>query len=302
MKFFLIMNPGSRSGKGKKLWPSLEAGLRGAGADFRCAHTTGPGDAFNLAYAAADCDVVVAVGGDGTINGALDGLIQSRRAGVKLGVVYTGTSPDFCRFNNLPTETEAAVSTLLAGRSSPRDAVRIIYSDYSGNVRTAHFACSCNIGMGAAVARRANRARRYLGDVCGTGLAVLRTVAAKKPVELELELDGVTLTLPAVDNLTVAKNPYIASGLKLELDLLPADGQLWAVGVCGRSRAGLLGLLPDFYSGKIVSAPGIFCRGCRKIKVRAETPVEIEFDGDPRGLLPAAIELLPKAYQLISND
>ena len=294
------MNPGSRSGRGKRSWALFEAGLRGAGADFRCAHTGGEGDAFSLAYNAGDCDVVVAVGGDGTINGVLDGLIQSR-AGIRMGVLYAGTSPDFCRFNNIPTEPEAALRTLLAGRSSPRDAVRITYSDYAGNEKTAHFACSCNIGLGAAVARQANKTRRYLGDACGTGLAVLRALAVKRTADLELELDGGRLTLPAADNLTVAKNPHIASGLKLKLDLAPADGRLWAVGIHGKSRAALLPLLPGFYSGEIVSAPGIFLRPCRTIKVRASAPLEIEFDGDPRGLLPAAMELLPKAFELISG-
>lgn len=299
MRFLLIMNPGSRSGRAKKLWAALGARLRGAGADFRCAYTGEPGDAFKLAYAAEDCDAVVAVGGDGTINGVLDGLLQSGRADRRLGVVYAGTSPDFCRFNGIPTEPGAAVRALLAGRSSPRDAARITYLDRSGSKKVSHFACSCNIGLGAAVARQSNRTRRYLGDACGTGLAVLRALAVKKPADLELEIDGDRLTLAAVDNLTVAKNPHIASGLRLNLDLAPADGRLWALGVHGKSRAGLLALVPGFYSGGVVSNPGIFLRSCRKINISAAGPREVEFDGDPRGLLPAEIELLPKAYELI---
>ena len=301
MRFLLIMNPGSRSGRGRKLWALLEARLRGAGADFRCAYTEGPGDSFKLAYTASDCEAVVAVGGDGTINGVLDGLLQSGNAARRLGVVYAGTSPDFCRFNNIPAEPEAAVRTLLAGRSSPRDAARITCLDYSGNKIISHFACSCNIGLGAAVARQSNRTRRYLGDACGTGLAVLRALAVKRSADLELEIDGRRLTLPAADNLTVAKNPHIASGLKLNLDLAPADGRLWALGVHGKSRAGLLALVPGFYSGEGVSDPGIFLRSCRKINISAAEPREVEFDGDPRGLLPAEIELLPKAYELISD-
>ena len=293
------MNPGSRSGRGRRLWALLEARLRAAGADLRCAYTGEPGDAFKLAYAAADCDAVVAVGGDGTINGVLDGLLQSGKAGRRMGVVYAGTSPDFCRFNGIPTEPEAAVRALLAGRSSPRDAARITYRDYAGNKKTSHFACSCNIGLGAAVARQSNRTRRYLGDACGTGLAVLRALAVKKPADLELELDGVKVTLPAADNLTVAKNPHIASGLKLKLDLAPDDGRLWALGVHGKSRAGLLALVPGFYSGNVSSDPSIFLRSCRKINISAAEAREVEFDGDPRGLLPAEIELLPKAYELI---
>lgn len=299
MSFLLILNPGSRSGRGRKLWPLLEASLRAAGAQFRLAPTAEPADAFRLAAGAGPGEVPVAVGGDGTINGVLDGLLQSGRPGARLGVVYAGTSPDFCRFNGVPTEPGAAVRALLAGKSAPRDAVRIRYHDQSGGRRTAHFACSCNIGLGAAVARRANSSRRWLGDACGTGLAVLRALAEKKPADMRLEIDGEAVALPAVDNLTVAKNPLIASGLRLDLPLSPGDGALCALAVHGKTRAGLLGLVPGFYSGKAAADPSVFLRRCRALKVSADRPVEVEFDGDPRGLLPAEIEILPGAYELI---
>ncbi|MDD2804330.1 MAG: diacylglycerol kinase family protein [Elusimicrobiales bacterium] len=299
MKFLLILNPGSRSGRGRDLWPWLQERLTSAGVRFRAAVTEAPGDAVKLAREAAPDETPVAVGGDGTINGVLDGLLQAGRQDPVLGVFYTGTSPDFCRFNGVPTEPEAALRALLEGASAPRDAARVTYRGCDGAGLTAHFGCSCNIGLGAAVARGANRSRRWLGDAWGTGLAVLAAAAGRRPADLVLLLDGQPYPLRVVDNLTVAKNPHIASGLKLALDLRPDDGRLCALAVHGKSALGLLRLVPGFYSGKAAEDPSLFLRFCSKIEVRSAAPCEVEFDGDPRGLLPAEIEILPKVYRLI---
>lgn len=300
MKYLLILNPGSGGGRGRLLWPWLEERLR-AGARCRRAVTAAPEDAFRFAAGAAPDEIPVAVGGDGTINAVLDGALSSGRPDPALAVFYAGTSPDFCRFNGVPTDPEGALQALLAGRSVRRDAVRISYRGYDGSARVSHFGCSCNIGLGGAVARRSNALRGLLGDALGTGLAVAAAVAAKRPADLVLTLDGQAYPLGAVDNLTLAKNPLIASGLKLDLDLRPDDGRLCALAVHGRGRLGLLSLVPAFYSGQVARDPSVFLRYCSKAEVRSKAPCEVEFDGDPRGLLPAAIELLPRAYRLVGG-
>lgn len=301
MKYLLILNPGSRSGRGRQLWPWLEERLKSAAQPYRLAVTGSPEDASGLAAAAAPDEVPVAVGGDGTINRVLDGLLSSGRPSPAMGVFYAGTSPDFCLFNGVPTEPEAALRALLAGRAAPRDAARIAYRGYDGSPLVSHFACSCNIGLGAAVARRSNALRRFLGDALGTGAAVAEAVLRKRPADMALGLDGQAYPLRSVDNLTVAKNPYIASGLKLDLGLAPADGRLCALAVHGKSKPGLLGLVPGFYSGRAARDPSVFAQFCSKAVVSSPSRVEVEFDGDPRGLLPAEIEILPCAYRLIGG-
>lgn len=300
MKYLLILNPGSRGGRGRLLWPRLEEGLRDSFV-LRRKITASPEDAFRLAAGAAPDEVPVAVGGDGTINAVLDGILSSGHPDPVMAVFYAGTSPDFCLFNGVPTDPEGALRALLAAKSVPRDAVRINYRAYDGPTRTAHFGCSCNIGLGGSVARRANALRRTLGDALGTGLAVTAAVAVKKPVDIVLTLDGHGYSLRAVDNLTVAKNPLIASGLKLDLDLRPDDGRLCALAVHGRGRLGLLSLLPSFYSGKVTRDLSVFLRFCSKVAASSQEPCELEFDGDPRGLLPADITLLPRSYRLIGG-
>ena len=299
MNLRLIMNPGSRSGKSRRLWDAWESGLRRAGVAFDRAITVSTGDAFRISRDSRDVDAVVAVGGDGTINEVLDGLVQSGCPRRRMGVLYSGTSPDFCRFHSIPTEPEAALARLVEGRARPVDVVRIAYAEADGARRVAHFGCSCNVGLGAAVARFANRWRKALGDGLGTGLAVVRAIVRSVPVDLELDVDGERLSLPRVNNLSILKNPYLASGLRLNVDLRPDDGRLMLAAVHGKSPMGLCALLPGFYSGRAAASDAVLMKPCSRVNVRASGPVEIEFDGDPRGLLPAEMRILPRALDLI---
>lgn len=297
MRYRLIMNPGSRSGRGRKLWRTWESCLRDAGAAFDCCPTESLDHARSLARAGSPNEAVVAVGGDGTINAVLDGILQSDRPDRPMGVLYSGTSPDFCRFHGIPLEPAAAVKALLAGKTKAVDAVRITCSSPDGRPLASHFGCGSNVGLGASVARRANAARRYLGDRAGTGLATLLAILLNPPRPLTARLDGAPLDLPRCNNLSILKSPFIASGLRLDLDMQADDGQLCAVAVSGQSPWGLLRVLPGFYSGRAVSHPAVVTRRCRHIEV--EGAAEVEFDGDPRGRLPLKAQVLHRALTLV---
>ena len=132
MKALLVMNPGSRAGRGQRLWSMWERGLREASVAFECVTTSRLGDALEAARKATAYDTVVAVGGDGTINEVLDGVVQSGRDGVRMGVLYSGTSPDFCRFHGIPVAPEAAVRALVSGRTQRVDVGRIVYRTDGG--------------------------------------------------------------------------------------------------------------------------------------------------------------------------
>ena len=276
-------------------------GLDAAGFEVEAVRTTSLDHVFSLARDAASYEAVIVAGGDGTINHALDGVVQSGAENLKLGILYSGTSPDFCTFHNIPTDPHEALRVLGRRESRRVDVARISLHDQEGREHAAHFGCSSNIGMGAAVSRRANGWRRYLGDACGTGLAVVSAIALNPRVHLELVIDGEEHVLRDVNNLFVLKNPFIASGLRLSFPLEPGDGKLVVAAIHGKGRLGLLSVFPKFYSGDACNVPGLFVKECRRVEIRSAVPCEVEFDGDPRGWLPARIELLPSALDLIGS-
>lgn len=329
---FLVLNPSSRSFLGQRKWPRIFELFQASGVHFEYGMTEQSGDGTHLAAAAASAgyDAVVAVGGDGTINEVISGLIpgdrknglnragkeNSRANGAKefllpppsaissdrtrFGVIYTGTSPDFCAFHRQSLDPEESVRRILSGKTRRVDLCRIAYRiTKGGNEVNRVFSCSANFGLGAAIARGANSGlRKRLGDFLGTFLSMLHAVGSYRPPSFTVRLDGRQERLRLVHNLFVGKSPFIASGIKLQLDITSDDGRMFLVPLCGISKLKVLALLPRVYTGSICrDFPPRFCRTIEILDGGAAD--EVEFDGDPQGFLPARIEILPKALPLI---
>lgn len=301
----LIANPASRSGRGKRLWPGWLAALEKSRTSFRLLQSASREDCEATARAAASHDAVIAVGGDGTINAVISGLLgasdpRNGPTAARLGVLYAGTSPDFCRFHGISTEPDDAMEVLLAGGTRDIDIISFSYRSRSGEGRQGFFASSCNIGLGAATAAFANSYRRYLGDIPGTGLGLIRAMLSRRSFNCRLALDGgPALEFPHANHVMLIKNPFIASGLRLNLPLLPDDGLMYAVVIHGHSPLRLLSLMRSLYAGDWADAPGVFARSCRGATVMTDPPQEVECDGDPRGEGPVHAALLPRVLSLV---
>jgi len=305
---FLVINPGSHHGRGREtaaLYRDLLATDAPVGpVGLECGYTRTLEDARALARGAlaAGSETIVAVGGDGTINRVVNAMLEpgAERFRARLGILYAGTSPDFCRFHGIPTDPAAAVRVLREGIARPIDACRITHRDAAGRVRVDHFASSANIGLGAGIAGRANRLRPRCGDFLGTLLASVGTIAARGPQRVRLVVDGAELPIAPALNISVGKNPYLASGLKLDADVTPDDGRLFVFALCGIGRAQLLAALPRIYTGSITRDPRFILRRASVVEVTAlEGGLPTEFDGDPAGFCPAEIRVLPGALRLI---
>ena len=297
----LIMCPKSKSGKGKKLWPYWKRYLSQKNATYNCIETRHAGDATSIAFEAEE--TVVAVGGDGTINEVINGTLSSPLSKA-MGVLYSGTSPDFCKFHNIPTDPKKSIITLLKNTQSKVDVIKIKFHKTNNTSKSGFFASSCNIGLGADVAKFANKHRKHIGDTLGTLMGILRAILIHKPRNLDIKIDNHTYKLNNCNHLIIIKNPNIASGLKLQLDIKNNDGKGYILAICNRTKFSLLRTLPKLYSGKITKAKDIFIKPFNNIKIECNDPSEIEFDGDPQGLLPLEAEVLHQKLNLIGakND
>ena len=132
----LILCPKSKSGKGRKRWKRWLSFLSVHEVPYNLAETKYAGHAVDLASDSSE-EVIVAVGGDGTINEVING-IKLATSPVKLAVLYAGTSPDFCRFHGLSLKEEDMVKSLLSCNSKKIDLVKIDYTAKSG-LQTQHY-------------------------------------------------------------------------------------------------------------------------------------------------------------------
>lgn len=279
MKRFLVLaNPSSHGGRSGRILPLLRELL----SEGEFVVLKNIKEASQLAREATGYEAVVACGGDGTVNAVARGVLANRDNALKFGVLYTGTSPDFCREHGIPTDAEEAVAVLRTG------VVREI------PVLTANgdpFFCSMNLGMGAMVAATANRLRPLLGDVLGTLWSVLREVVRGRRYNIKVNGEEIR----SVAHALVTRMPRIAGGLKVALPPLADDEYaLWFARDV--SRFGCLRIVWNLYRGNPCGELRVL-RG--KTTFASVKHVALEYDGDPHGALPVAVGFAPRRLRLL---
>ena len=276
--YYLIMNPGSGGGASKALFAEIHRQMILYRINYEYVVTTCLNDAeeYSRQAARAGFDVIVAVGGDGTINRVLNGFYHDDGtliSDARLGVIYTGTSPDFCRSYGIPVrDPERAVAVLAAAKVRTIGIGRICFADRTNRF----FACCANIGLGAGLAEAANGGiRERIGDKAGTFLSLVRMLAGYRPAELTVN----GIRMPHVYNLSVGKTYYIASGLKIKHRMPLAKDEFYTL--CIRRR-------PVTHIIRLYTGGRLPLQYRKKLMIKGNAGVEC--DGDPCGRLPVVIK------------
>jgi diacylglycerol kinase family enzyme len=314
------MNPSSHSGRSSRAFKKIFELLDNSGVNYQYRITESIEDAYNSSVEAnqKNYDAIIAVGGDGTINVVLNGFYEAsgkRISKAKFGVIYTGTSPDFCKSYNIPTDLSRAVEVIITEHSEKILIGKVTLSlqndrnfhrkSIRDNPRaiTRFFGCCANIGLGASLARKANSGiRRYLGDFAGTFLALASILPTFKPSDQELTIDRKRVTFPGLYNISIGRTRYIASGIKVEHSLGGSDRRFYYLSVKNLRIANIPSLLRKVYSGKPIKNTRYLELGyCREIKFPGNyNNPEVEFDGDPAGFLPCRIEIAEDPLDLFT--
>ncbi|MDO7868090.1 diacylglycerol/lipid kinase family protein [Nocardioides jiangxiensis] len=297
MSHTLLVNPRA-GGATISVAAAARAALEEAGCAVHVALSEEPA-ATRSAVDEACCrgDVLVAVGGDGTVSSAA-GLVAER--GGVLGLVPSGRGNDFARMLGIPATARGAVDVLLTGQveqvdllaatlpgSGPRIVVGSVYS-----------------GVDAHAAELAE-AMRWLPAFLQYPVAGVRSLASYTPVEVEVVVDGVAHCFGAA-TVVVANSAFYGSGMQVAPDASVTDGLLDVVVVSASSRRSLISAMPTIYSGRHVLRDDVAVLRGRVVEVRGTPRVSMGADGEPLGLLPARddvparIEVLPSALRMIT--
>jgi diacylglycerol kinase (ATP) len=241
---------------------------------------------------------VVAVGGDGTVHEAVNGLLRGGApAGTELAVVAQGTGDDFIRALGIPANAVAALSVAREGRARTIDAGRVRYLSPEGGAAEAFFASVAGVGMSGAVARRLNTTTKALGGRASGLIALVAVFARWSNVGMAVEVDGVGRE-GSMQDVLVANTPYHNGGMKLCPGAEPDDGLFDVLVIGDVSKTELVRIVPKLYRGTHLPHPkGELLRG-RNVVVESERPLPIELDGEQPGTTPARFELLPGAVRV----
>ncbi len=288
--YHIIINPASRSGAGKKLWKTIvEPYLMEHKIEYISYFSQHPGNVAKLAEkitkgaSGSAPRKLVILGGDGTVNEALQGISDFRA--VTLGYIPTGSSNDFARDLGISKDTLAAAKQVFeTGSAHKMDVGCVIFKD--GTKR--YFAVSCGMGFDAAVCEETNRSafkkalnRIKLGKLAYLTIAVKQLLAAKS-ASCEITLDDKpTFTIKKYLFSASMLHRYEGGGFKFCPDAKCDDG---VIDICTAAtklpKLVILMVLPTAFFGKHYLFPGITPYKAQTIHIKASAPLWIHTDGE----------------------
>lgn len=301
----IILNPAAGNGRAGREWPGLARRLRAAGIDFRQLVTCGPGDATLLARLAVDEGAarLIVVGGDGTINEAVNGIREAVAAGVDeapvVALIPLGTGSDLARGLGLPNDT-AAIETLRHGSVRAIDLGTVTFRDADGQEATRLFANVADFGLGPVTSQLIAQGSKRLGPAAYL-YGALSAIAGYAPTAIRITVDGTTLYDGPSGMAVVANGTYFGGGMHVA-PRARLDDSLFDVLVLGSTnrRALVSSILPRVYRGAHLGHPAIAHTVGRTVTIDAAKPFPLELDGEIVGTTPAQFTLLPGTLRLLS--
>jgi diacylglycerol kinase (ATP) len=303
-----IVNPIAGSGRAHGLVARIKAWLQERAVEARILETREAGHAEQLAAAAIDLghDRVIAVGGDGTIQEVINGLLASGVRGdggrPEMAIVPAGRGNDMARSVSLPIDPMACLPIAMGATTHPFDVGHATSPD--GSQR--YFGAAGGVGFDAAVAyTMAVRRRFWMRGEPGYFLATLNELRRYRNSELRITLSG-----DAEDRVVsqrflfvaFANGPFYGGGMQICPDAKTDDGWLDVCLVGDLSRLAALLELPGIYQAKHLMNPMVEIVHARNVRIEGNPTSRVHLDGEPFGTVPVDITLVPGALSVAVTD
>jgi diacylglycerol kinase (ATP) len=293
-----LVNPASGNGATGKRWPELAHRAAQLGLEGTTLFSERPGHLIDLAAQAArdGAELVVSVGGDGTLNEVVNGLVRAG-ASTELATIPLGTGMDFVRTYKIPTRFEDAVRTALAGTTRTIDVGRVSYREWGGAEGERYFANVGSVGMSAAVAQRANGMSKALGGKATFFYALVRVFFEWENTVVSVQLDDERREARLHD-VIVANGKWHGGAMMLAPEAQPDDGLFDVVLIGDVTKRDFVTTAPKIYKGTYLSHPKVELMRSRTVVVEAPERLPIELDGEQVGTTPARFEIVPAAVRV----
>jgi diacylglycerol kinase (ATP) len=303
-KIDFIVNPNAAMGSAGKEWPQIEKMARDRLGPFQAHLTTGPGDATILTRNALQkgTELVVCVGGDGTLNEIVNGFMGKNgpiQPEAMIGFIPRGTGCDFIKTVLIPLELNRAMDVIINSHSLSIDLGRLEYIDHYGHPSSRYFHNITSFGLGGEVDERVNRTTNIFGGFISFIWATMISILLYNKKRIHLTVDNCFDQSVMIWNVVIANGKYHGGGMLVAPDATIDDG-LFQVTVIGDiSIAGVFLNLNKLYNGKLLQLNKVKTLAGRRVKASSEQKVLLDVDGEQPGQLPAVIDIVPKAVRFI---
>jgi YegS/Rv2252/BmrU family lipid kinase len=295
----VIVNPAAGARKTYRRWPEIQNYLRQGGLSFDYVMTEGSGHATSLAREAASdgCRFLVAVGGDGTVNEVVNGLLTSKNPSITtLGIVSTGTGNDLIRSLGIPHDCAGACKRLSGGGRMWIDVGLIEFTGKNGPERR-YFVNAAGVGFDGEVAENVEKMPKNIGHTVPFVMGLLRTLPAYRNKNIKLTIDSQSSECRVL-SVIVSNGAFFGGGMKVAPAALPADRKLDVVTVGDIGKLELLRVFPRIYKGTHVTHRLVRTEKAEAILIESRERMLVQADGELLGESPVRFSIHPGALCL----
>jgi len=271
----------------------------------RCEHhlTESPGHARELAREAAQKghELVVSVGGDGTINEVVNGLYEANAlADATLGIISTGTGHDYIRTLGIPWSYPEACQLLINPQKRTVD-VGVVEFCRDGNVEKRLFVNFSGIGFDAEVVKATTQNVKKLRSTASYLTGLFRTLITYKNKGVSIAIDGES-TNAKVCTIVMCNGRYGGGGMLTAPNADLTDGLLDVLVIGDLSKPDLLWSLPRIYKGTHLTHPKVMLKKARQLdRAERKRADGIAGDGELIGQVPAKFYILPACLNMAAK-
>jgi len=287
-KLYFIINPKAKNGYSLKVWTKVERELNRKHISYEAFLTKYKGNGYEIAeklVAESDGSLVTiaVVGGDGTLNEIINGVITY--SNVRIGFIPAGSGNDYARGFQLPKKPLNALTFILREwKHEPMltDVGKIV--DEDGNDK--YFINNMGAGLDGTISKQVNRSivKKWLNKLSLGSLVyvyfLIKEVLFYKRTTVQLLIDGKQYEFPSTWFVTISNQPFYGGGMKIAPRAITDDGLLDIVVVHNLSRIKMLSVFVSVFWGGHTGFKEVKMMTGREISIHSSTPIEAHADGD----------------------
>ena len=304
----VIVSSRSGGGKARTDWPEIAKLLQDKGIKYTENITDHAYHAIQLAKEAVreGYRKLLVIGGDGAIHEVLNGLYSQTEvepSEVTLGLIPVGSGNDWSRLHEIPHDYRKAVELIAGADTHTRvqDVARV-YTRMDGRPYCRYMMNIGGLGFDSEVCHRFDLAkeRGHAGDKQYLK-SLLSGFISYKPLRFRVAVDGEEFYRGTAFSVALGIGKYCGGGMMQTPDAIPDDGLIDVTVVGKLSKWKFLAKVPSLFKGNIFKHKEVMHIRGRQVEISAAPYSYMEVDGEPVGITPVRIEVIPAGVQVVSN-
>lgn len=231
-------------------------------------------------------ELVIVGGGDGTLNAAVDALVET---GLPLGILPLGTANDLARTLEIPNSLPEACEIIAKGQVRRIDL---------GWVNGKHFFNVASLGLSVQISKRLTKEVKRRWGVLAYGITALQVILQTRPLRAEIRINGESINVKTFQ-IAVGNGRYYGGGMAVVQDATIDDQRLDLYSLELKHWWQFIALLPAMRGGTYTNWRNVRALSGQEIQVYTRKPRPINTDGEITTHTPAQFRVIPQALAVL---